>query len=493
MTDSLDTADPDDRWRELLRTADPLIESLADHEQGEPTRSNAPTAPEVLATTEPWQAALARLQATVSDNLKIDPLNGKKELIPVDCPDLDVAAVGLPERQAVPASIRWRLSAAGTVGLLVSLAAALLLALGAWGWLERRSRQAEETLAERQTESVDPSGSIQSPPEPSTGPSTTPIGTPGERTLPDSLRADSNTLASANNRSAKIQSVQQLTKLRPSQLASVQRQLDSTALDRELQAWLRQWDAAQPAGRARLEGQWVECRGFWVGWTLQGLRDWKEPSVLRAGIEVLSLEFGPRAAEILAFCWQRPATRPLARPVLVPLADETQLAQWLWGAQDAEELQALVTELAQRPGPVATQALATLAAEPACQPVLLQAERRWSPLHLQRAVADLSSPQPATQFRAAMLLRALPLADVEGELQRKIALGQQLLPALAVLLLRYNEQVPPQAQSLFQTNTVAAALPSARQRAQKWLRQQHVEFSDSTSLRKVCQQCVTEI
>jgi hypothetical protein len=179
--------------------------------------------------------------------------------------------------------------------------------------------------------------------------------------------------------------------------------------------------------------------------------------------------------------------------VLLPRADESQLAQWLWAAEEADDLQALVTELAQRPGAVATQALATLAAEPGCQPVLRQAARHWSPQHLQRALADLSSPQPQTQFLAAMLLTALPAGDVEGELQRKIALGNQVLPALAVLLLRYNQQVPAQAQSLFQSTTVAAALPSARQRAQKWLRQQHAEFSDSTPLRKVCQQCVTEI
>lgn len=373
----------------------------------------------------------------------------------------------------------------------MALAAAILGLVGAGWWFAGRSGDEAGRLAERPAgEQVDdsrPGTENRSPADPISDP----IRSLAQSPTPDADREDVATAANLAKRKAKIQSVEQLLKLRPSQLAAVQRQLDVAALDQELRVWLQQWDAATPADRAALEGQWVANRGFWVGWTLQGLREWTQPEALRAGIEVLSLEFGPRSAEALAFCWQRPATRALARPVLLPRADESQLAQWLWAAEEAEDLQALVTELAQRPGPIATQTLAKLAAEPGCQPVLRQADRKWSPQHLQRALVDLGSPQSQTQFHAAMLLTVLPPAQVERELQQKIQLGQQVLPALAVLLLNFDEQIPSRAQPLFQSTTVAAALPSARQRAQKWLRQQISETPDSHSLRKVCQQCVT--
>lgn len=475
MTNPADTLDPDDpadrRWRELLRAADPVAESP-------PTDSDA------------WQAALARLHASATKRLEIVSLNDTTNNN--DDNETPAATRAADAFDSAPRALSRRHPQWNGWGLAL-LAATLLGLVGAWWWF---APQWQNTGAVAERQAGEAGANTEPRPAPrSQTPMTESVVQSSRPPTDHDQPADHDQQAATNTgqRKAKIQSVQQLIKLRPSQLAAVQRQLDPAALDAELRVWLQQWDAATPANRAALEGQWVECRGFWVGWTLQGLREWHEPAVLRAGLEVLSLEFGPRAAEALAFCWQRPATRALARPVLLPRADESQLAQWLWAAEEADDLQALVTELAQRPGAVATQALATLAAEPGCQPVLRQAARHWSPQHLQRALADLSSPQPQTQFLAAMLLTALPAGDVEGELQRKIALGNQVLPALAVLLLRYNQQVPAQAQSLFQSTTVAAALPSARQRAQKWLRQQHAEFSDSTPLRKVCQQCVTEI
>ena len=127
----------------------------------------------------------------------------------------------------------------------------------------------------------------------------------------------------------RLDRVQDLLRLSPSRLARVQMQLDRKALDQELQTWLKAWSLAYLPDRERLEKEWVTNRGFWVSWTLSGLREWNDPRVLQAGIQLLSIEFGPRACETLEFCLERDATRVYAVGVLIPLATETQLVAWL--------------------------------------------------------------------------------------------------------------------------------------------------------------------
>lgn len=289
----------------------------------------------------------------------------------------------------------------------------------------------------------------------------------------------------------KIRSVNELLKLTPSQLAKVQRRLDQVALDEELLKWLGHWHEASVEQRAKLEEQWVAHRGFWSGWTLRGLRQWKDPRALQAGIEILSLELGPSAPEQLGFCMQRIETASLAVPFLLPRANETQLASWLSAAQDSTTALAVIHELAGRSGQVATEALALLAADQVCHQLLRQAALKWHPAHGQRALAQLNSSNSQRQFLAAMILSVIDDEGLDQELLMKARSGVQALPALSAYVFRHQNQLVERLEPLQQSPSAMAAIPSAQQRSQKWQRQQRHESSGPTSLRKVCQLCVT--
>jgi len=289
----------------------------------------------------------------------------------------------------------------------------------------------------------------------------------------------------------KIQTVAELVKLPPSQLARVQRQLDRAALDQELQAWLRQWHDGSPDQRQALEQIWIGQRGFWAGWTVQGLRTWTDPTVLRAGVEVMSLELGSHAAPSLAFCWERAETRGLAAAFLVPLATDAQLAQWLPRATDRDQVFQVLAEVVRRPSDEATELLATLAVDPVCQSALKDPGLVWNSVHGQRALAALAAPQPHHQYRAAMLLTVIDGPDIDRDLVQKMLSGAQTLPAMAVWLLRHPGNSQHLAVQIQNSPHALAVVPSANQRAQKWSRQQRSESSGPSSFRKVCQLCVT--
>lgn len=289
----------------------------------------------------------------------------------------------------------------------------------------------------------------------------------------------------------KIRSVHELLKLTPSQLAKVQRRLDQAALDEELLQWLGRWHEASPEQRSDLEQQWVAHRGFWTGWTLRGLQQWKDPGALQAGIEILSLELGPSSPEQLGFCLQRIETASLALPFLLPRANERHLAGWLAEAQDSTTAQALIHELAGRSGQVATESLALLAADQVCQQLLRKAALKWHPAHAQRALAQLNSSNSQQQFFAAMILSVIDQEGLDQELLTKACSGVQALPALSAYVLRHQDQLAEKLKPLQQSPSAMAAIPSAQQRSQKWQRQQRLESPGPTSLRKVCQLCVT--
>ncbi|MDP1564230.1 MAG: hypothetical protein Q8M16_22860 [Pirellulaceae bacterium] len=289
----------------------------------------------------------------------------------------------------------------------------------------------------------------------------------------------------------KIRSVHELLKLTPSQLAKVQRRLDQAKLDEELLKWLGLWHEASPEQRSDLEQQWVAHRGFWTGWTLRGLQQWKDPAALRAGIEILSLELGPSAPEQLGFCMQRIETASLALPFLLPRANETQLASWLAEAKDSGTAQAVIHELAGRPGQVATEALALLAADQVCQQLLREAALKWHPAHAQRAMAQLNSSNSQQQFFAAMILAVIDQEGLDQELLTKARSGVQALPALSAYVFRHHDQLAEKLRPLQQSPSAMAAIPSAQHRSQKWQRQQRIESPGPKSLRKVCQLCVT--
>lgn len=309
------------------------------------------------------------------------------------------------------------------------------------------------------------------------------VNVPGEQKKPKT--------PAEKRRQEKIRSVHELLELTPSQLAKVQRRLDQATLDEELLQWLGLWHEASPEQRSDLEQQWVAHRGFWTGWTRRGLQQWKDPAALQAGIEILSLELGTSAPEQLGFCMQRVETAPLALPFLLPRANETQLASWLAEAQDATTAQALIHELASRSGQVATEALALLAADQVCQQVLRKAALKWHPAHAKRALAQLNSSNSQQQFFAAMMLAVIDQEGLDQELLTKARSGVQALPALSAYVLRHQDQLAEKLKPLQQSPSAMAAIPSAQQRSQKWQRQQRLESPGPTSLRKVCQLCVT--
>jgi hypothetical protein len=287
----------------------------------------------------------------------------------------------------------------------------------------------------------------------------------------------------------RLNRVQDLLRLSPSRLARVQMQLDRKALDQELQTWLKAWSLADLPDRERLEKEWVTNRGFWVSWTLSGLREWNDPRVLQAGIQLLSIEFGPRACETLEFCLERDATRVYAGGVLIPLATETQLVAWLKRENDAALGLAMIQQLSTRGGEVATSGLIELALDPICRNVLSKIPDRWHVAHEDRAMRWLLEGTEAQQFQAAALLTAINRPQVEQRLVALAEAGRHTVITTAVLLLRANfrsEALPPQTQ---QSRYMMASLPSADRRAKRWLRQQQVSQTVPSPFRKVCQRC----
>lgn len=435
--------EPDDpRWNELLASADPLLDCGAEFEE-----------------------AIGRLRSHGSQLSRL-PSN---EVITND--SVKKAAKGRTR------PIVWWTTA---VVMLIALGATM-----AQVWMSSGSDPSihlvESNEEERSSESEnaaanDPTQSLT-------------IGPGREVTIPDEPQ-NNKSLAEKRGRE-KIRSVNELLKLTPSQLAKVQRRLDQVALDEELLKWLGHWHEASPELRSDLEQQWVAHRGFWSGWTLRGLRQWKDPRALQAGIEILSLELGPSAPEQLGFCMQRIETASLAVPFLLPRANETQLARWLSAAQDSTTALAVIHELASRSGQVATEALALLAADQVCHQLLRQAALKWHPAHAQRALAQLNSSNSQHQFFAAMILSVIDQEGLDQELLTKARSGVQVLPALSAYVFRHQNQLAERLKPLQQSPSAMAAIPSAQQRSQKWQRQQRIESPGPTSLRKVCQLCVT--
>lgn len=287
----------------------------------------------------------------------------------------------------------------------------------------------------------------------------------------------------------RLDRVQDLLRLSPSRLVRVQRQLDRKALDQELQTWLKAWSLAESSDRETLEKQWVTNRGFWVSWTLSGLREWEDPDVLRSGIQLLVIEFGPRASETLAFCLEREATRVHAGSILVPIATETQLVAWLKRENDAAIGMAMIQQLSTRGGEVATNGLIELALDPVCRNVLSKIPDQWHAAHEDRAMRWLLGGTEAQQFQAAALLAAINGPRVDQRLLALAEAGRHTVITTAVLLMRAEfrpEALPPQTQ---QSRYVMASLPSADRRAKKWLRQQQVSQNVPNPFRKVCQRC----
>jgi hypothetical protein len=441
--------DPDDpNWNEWLAAADPISECGAE-----------------------FAAALERLQ------------NRAMEL-----QQNQVASESRVNGPAQTATKRWNAAIAWW-----TTAALVMLSLGATSWLvwlklrpDNAANLVETKEESSNTGSADqtsPNGSnINAEPQPNSL-AHSPDSVPRER--------DKRKTPAERRDREKIRSVEELLKLTPSQLAKVQRRLDQTALDEELLDWLREWQVASPEQRSLLEQQWVARRGFWSGWTLQGLRQWQDPMALQAGIEILSLELGPAAPEQLAFCLQRVETAGLAVPFLLPRANEVQLANWLTEAPDASTAQALISELAGRSGQVATEALAELAADHVCHQVLRNAVLKWHPAHAQRALAQLNSANSQQQFFAAMMLAVIEQDGLDQELLTKARSGVQALPALSAYVFRHQDQLAEKLKPLQQSPSAMAAIPSAQQRSQKWQRQQRLESPGPQSLRKVCQLCVS--
>ncbi|MBL8891378.1 MAG: hypothetical protein JNL67_15470 [Planctomycetaceae bacterium] len=433
--------DPDDpRWNELLASADPMSE----------------TGPEFEAAILRLQASLAQLQST---------------------PGAELNSVAKPDRRWSTALMGW------------TTAAIVLLAIGGtlsqW-WFDARPQQFTETEKENKNGSQATSiHSEQGPAPPSVNSNTTPNSTNGIE------MAVNNQPALKKYGREQIRSVQELLMLTPSQFAKVQRRMDHTALNEELRRWLIQWQAATPEQRSVLEEQWVACRGFWSGWTIRGLREWKEPTALQAGIEILSMELGASAPEQLGFCLQREETAGLAAPFLIPRANDAQLVRWLPEAQNAETVHALAAELASRSGQVATEALAVLAADQVCQQVLRQAALKWHPAHAERALSQLTSPNSQQQFLAAMILSVIEQEGLDQELLSRARSGVQALPALSAYVFRHQDRLEEKLQPLQESPSAWAAIPSAQQRSQKWQRQQSLESPGPKSLRKVCQLCVS--
>lgn len=442
--------DPDDpQWNEMLAAADPLSECDAE-----------------------FAAALERLQNRVSE-LQSGQTNTN-----------DTSTI----RPLQIANKGWNTSV-----VWWATAALVLLGLGATYWLvavNSRSGNAtnlvetkEDATSTDKADHTNPAekGSNAEPQANSLANQQTPI--PSER--------DKRKTAAEKRDREKIRSVEELLKLTPSQLAKVQRRLDQVALDAELMKWLGEWHQANPEQRSLLEQQWVAHRGFWSGWTMRGLRQWQDPVALQAGIEILSLELGSAAPEQLGFCLQRVETAGLAVPFLLPRANEVQLASWLTEAPDSGTVQALIGELAGRSGQVATEALATLAADQVCHQVLRQAALKWHPAHAQRALAQLHSANSQQQFFAAMILAVIDEEGLDQELLTQARSGVQALPALSAYVFRHQDQLAEKLIPLQQSPSAMAAIPSAQQRSQKWLRQQRLESPGPKSLRKVCQLCVS--
>ena len=433
--------EPDDsRWNELLASADPLAESRG----------------------QEFDAAVGRLRARLSQ-LQANAVIAN-----------DAGAKGA-KRWATPI-VWWAMAA----GVLIACGATIVQVWKTTApnpsiqWVE--SPENEQRSA---TENAAANDSME-----------TPAASPAQAVTPPDVQKKSK--APVEKRGPeKIRSVEELLKLTPSQLAKVQRRLDQAALDEELWRWLQHWHAASVEQRAKLEQQWVAHRGFWSSWTLRGLRHWRDPSVLHAGIEILSLELGPSAPEQLGFCMQRLETASLALPFLLPRANETQLALWLSTAQDSTTALAVIHELAGRSGQVATEALAMLAADQVCQPLLRKASLNWHPAHAQRALAQLNSSNPQQEFLAAMILSVIDQDGLDHELLTKARSGVQALPALSAYVFRHQNQLAEKLEPLQQSPSAMAAIPSAQQRSQKWQRQQRIESPGPTSLRKVCQLCVT--
>jgi hypothetical protein len=439
-------AEPDDpRWDELLASADPMLEGGAE-----------------------FDAAVGRLRSQMAQITQ-----------PAHHPANEVVTTASGKGAAqgwITSVVFWTAAAV----VLLAFGATLAQVWKSWApassihWVE--SKEGERSS---ETDVASPKDSTQPP-----------TGTPDRAvTAADAQRKPK---APAQKRGPeKIRSVNELLKLTPSQLARVQRRLDQVALDAELLQWLGHWHEASVEQRATLEEQWVTHRGFWSGWTMRGLRHWRDPSALQAGIEILSLELGSSGPEQLGFCMQRIETASLAVPFLLPRANETQLASWLAEAPDSTTALAVLHELAGRSGQVATEALALLAADQVCHSLLRQATLKWHPAHAQRALTQLNSSNSQQQFLAAMILSVIDDERLDQELLSKARSGVQALPALSAYVFRHQNQLAEKLEPLQQSPSAMAAIPSAQQRSQKWQRQQRLDSPGPTSLRKVCQLCVT--
>lgn len=433
--------DPDDpRWNELLASADPMLE----------------TEPEFENTLRRLQTRLEQLQTT---------------------PSVELKSIASLERRWSPALMWWITAAV----LLLAIAGSLSQGL----FSSRPSQNAESKDSSEQGIQTSDDRSVKDPSQPPIEAIETPDSVNGNK------REENHKTSPEKRGREKIQSVQELLKLTPSQFAKVQRRLDQSALNEELRGWLTQWQAATPEQRVVLEEQWVACRGFWSGWTIRGLQDWNDPAALQAGIEILSMELGANAPEQLGFCLQRVETAALAAPFLIPRASDSQLVRWLPEARDSGTVQALTAELAGRSGQVATEALALLAADQVCQRVLRQAALKWHPVHAERALSQLASPNSQQQFLAAMMLSVIDQEGLDQQLLGKARSGVQALPALSAYVFRHQDRLEEMLQPLQESPSAWAAIPSAQQRSQKWQRQQRLESPGPMSLRKVCQLCVT--
>ncbi len=448
---SEDPAD-DERWREWIAAADPGQSGTTEDSQ--------------------YSAALERLHAQLSHVLEEHRLVQSQEpaaLPPITRLNQLWRGEGGRGRRFRPLILAASIAAVGMIAVVGSL------------WWKPTSDVLTQPPAHEHPDATPRIDSmVQSPPPQMQQPSSDSNPSP---------ETSSETVAASSRSRGKIQTVSELIKLSPSQLVRVQRRLDRVALEEELQAWLRSWSESTPDGRTVLEQQWVSNRGFWSSWTLRGLRHWADPTVLQAGIEVLCLELGPQAAETLAFCYDRPETRDISLLYLLPSASETQIVQWLQSAEDSGVVPRLITELARRPGPTATETLSHLASDKVCRQLLHRLP--WNAAHATRAVNALNTPYPAQQYRAAMLLAVIDLPVVDDLLLQKANSGVQTVPTMATLLLRHENAADQLAEKIRHSPTVLASIPSATQRVQRWMRQHRSEVPSPDSFRKVCELCVT--
>lgn len=373
---------------------------------------------------------------------------------------------------------RWR-----PISVLVGLSAAMTgLWLAGWWYGNRPSDDSQpiaEKLKTRETEIEEASNATNTANDLKHQP-------PGGPTLPEDSLVDSAMPPHPAHLENQIRSVDDLLDLPPRLVQRRLKKADWTALNQELQGWLKRWYAADPALRREMETQWVANRQFWLVWSMQSIEQFDDRDIQSAALELISLDLGNGAKPFLERCLAHSKLGPLALPRWIPLADDRQLTAWLAVAQDCGQIQQVLQELVQRDSPIVTEALADIASHSNCR-VLLKDLKGWNAVHQQRAWQALEGSGDRARFQSAMLLSAIPGPSIDRGLLSHIQQGAGVLPATAVLLLRQQYQQSESIRQVAESPLVKTALASARQQVQRW--NQQSKQNPSVLLKEVCERC----